>query len=242
MNNLKLQKQIRKTFKKYKYSPKSIEGQLVPENVKPFYAYDLFAGRDVMLYSYRPLENDGKISENNKYNNKLRQIQSCFDNEVKKKAEELGEQPEGSKLDEIIEKYKEKIQIEYLNTINEELDNGVIRIPYEYEVFEKTALVKSKYFDDKINYSPKILKIHKFKTISAEQLSSYFTDAYTKPLCCYIATVYIGRKIEKDDILYIYDMVEEVFAIINDFRIEEFKKKKNSKKYQHRQDFDPDFL
>ncbi len=247
--NWKMRKEkakIEKIFKRYGVRPAHIQGQHVPDSFMLFEGYMLLAGRDVTLTRFAKL--DGSFVRHDE----LSDAQYLFDAKLFELEENIRKQnlsPEDTRekfcveRTDLVERHLESVRTAYENALREELRNGLVRIVYIPERFDKTATVQSYYMNFQINYSPTITTIARpvcvNDTTVIEKMANLFARAYLEPLPCALMSVYLGNEISEDEVSRIYDMMVEVFDVLNAYHVEEFQRKKNNKKYQHRDDCDP---
>lgn len=247
--NIKMRKEkakIEKIFKRYGVRPMRVRGQEVPDSFMMFEGYMLLAGRDVRLTRFTKL--DGSSG----WHDELSDAQHLFDEALFAFEENIRKQnlsPEDTRekmrveRKALVERHMESVRIAYENALREELKNGLIRIVYIPETLDKTATVQSYYMDRQINYSPTITNIAKPACVNdtnvIEKMANLFAHAYLDPLPCALMSVYLGNEISEDEVSRIYDMMAEVFDVLNAYEVREFQRKKNDKKYQHRDDCDP---
>lgn len=237
---------IEKIFKQYGVRPMCIRGQDVPDSFMMFEGYMLLAGRDVRLARFTKL--DGSSG----WHDELRDAQYRFDEafdaveeNIRKQNLSPGDTREKMRVERkvLVERHIESVRIAYENALREELKNGLVRVVYIPETLDKTATVQSYYMDCQVNYSPTITNIAKPACVNdanvIEKMANLFAHAYLEPMPCSLMSVYLGNEVSEAEVFRVYDMMAEVFDVLNAYEVKEFQRKKNNKKYQHRDDCDP---
>lgn len=234
-------KLIKNILKKYDIYPESIHGRHVPDSFMMFSGFVSLAGRDVDLTLYKVAER--KYSRHKE----LHEAQSAFKEDlyvvqeiISKKG--LSAEETEAKLsaarDRLVQKHIEKLVHAYETALREELDAGQVQVLYVPKVFDPSATVKSLREDQEICFSPVLTTIVKPTDNDViKKTANLFAHAYLESLPCNLMSVYIGKNLSEEDVLRVYDMMEEIFAVLNAYFVYEFYHKKDNKKYQHRNDW-----
>ena len=101
------------------------------------------------------------------------------------------------------------------------MKEGFLRIPYTAKKYDEKAVIKSRYSEREINYSPFIVDIVLPEEVTVEHLS----EMYEKFL-------------KEKDLAFVYQMVGELISLLNRYTAKEFKRDKDKEEYRYRGDWD----
>lgn len=217
-----LKTNIEKVFQQYGYRIKEIDGGCFPSKLLIFNNYITLAGQP-SVFSYMGRRRNQKKEENYWM---LRHTDFL----VRVKGEVL------------TEKDKEKLKEAYQNILRIEMKENFLRIPYTTKRYDEKAVVKSRYSEQEINYSPFVLDIVLPEEVNVEYLSEmyegFFEDELFSGKYHSFMEVHFKEKIKEKDLALVYQMVRELIGLLNRYITEEFERDKDKEEYRYRRDWD----
>lgn len=104
-------------------------------------------------------------------------------------------------------------------------------------------MIKSRYSEREINYSPFIVDIVLPEEVTVEHLSEmyekFFEDELFSGKYHSFMEVHFEEKIKEKDLAFVYQMVGELINLLNRYTAKEFKRDKDKEEYRYRGDWDP---
>jgi hypothetical protein len=215
-NKEKYEKLIKNIIKKSKYNIKEISLDWEAENIKPFNSYIRLAGLHISL---RPnVTKDEDFEKISIYNQNIREK---YENKEKEK-------DYSSSLEEL-----EIIGANY----------GQLYFPYKTSRISEDKC-KSNFLDSEYSYAPLLLEIPKLNEENVlKGISQYFNLSlkdYNKNKYKQM-NVYIDKNnLTNQDIVKIYNSLNKIIKIYNEYIKKEFDELKENDNYKHRHDYNPD--
>ena len=217
-----LKMEMEKVFQRYGYRIKEIDSGCFPSKLLIFNNYITLAGQP-SVFSYMGKRRSQKKEENY-------WILRHTDFLIRVKGEDF------------TEKKKENLRKAYQNILRIEMKEGFLRIPYTAKKYDEKAVIKSRYSEREINYSPFIVDIVLPEEVTVEHLSEmyerFFEDELFSGKYHSFMEVHFEEKIKEKDLAFVYQMVGELISRLNRYTAEEFKRDKDKEEYRYRGDWD----
>ena len=157
-----LKMEMEKVFQRYGYRIKEIDSGCFPSKLLIFNNYITLAGQP-SVFSYMGKRRSQKKEENY-------WILRHTDFLIRVKGEDF------------TEKKKENLRKAYQNILRIEMKEGFLRIPYTAKKYDEKAVIKSRYSEREINYSPFIVDIVLPEEVTVEHLSEMYEKFFEDEL------------------------------------------------------------